>query len=596
MLRLALVVLAPAVALGAAEGILRLAGYGYPTGFFIGPDASGALTPNLRFGWRFFPRSLARLPSPAAMPAAKPAGTCRIFILGSSAAMGWPDQSFSFGRILEVMLRERYPGVRFEVINTGMAAINSNVIAEIARDCAARRPDLFIIYMGNNEVVGPYGPGTVFHRWTPSRAAIRAGLWAKSTALGQLMADLAGRLSSDADVPPDWGGMRMFIEHRVAADDPRLPTMYANFRENLADICRTARRAGAPVVLSTLAVNLRDCSPFASLHRPDLSPEDLAQWEPLFAAGAGLQATLQWDAATQEYQAAARIDDRYAELRYRLGRCLAETGRHDEARREFAAARDLDALRFRADSRTNQIIREAEGVTLVDAERVFQENDPAGGGVPGEELFYDHVHMTFDGNYLLARAVLEAAAERLPASFRERAPAPAPPATRDLCAERLALTVWDRYRIAVEIMKFTGVPPFTDQYDHLERRAGMYEALDALERGLTPEALTQAARTYEAAIRASPDDWQLRNNFGWLELNRGRDDAAIAAWRSSLAVFPRQPGNYANIANLLAKRGRTAEAVEQYEKVLELDPEPALAEAVRKGLRDCRARMAAERQ
>ena len=40
----------------------------------------------------------------------KPAGAVRIFVLGSSAAQGVPDPSFSFGRMLEVMLRERYPG------------------------------------------------------------------------------------------------------------------------------------------------------------------------------------------------------------------------------------------------------------------------------------------------------------------------------------------------------------------------------------------------------------------------------------------------------------------------------------------------------
>ena len=74
--------------------------------------------------------------------------------------MGMPNPAFSFGRILEVMLHERYPGCRFEVVNTSMTAINSHAILEIARDCSSQGGDLFVIYMGNNEVVGPYGPGT----------------------------------------------------------------------------------------------------------------------------------------------------------------------------------------------------------------------------------------------------------------------------------------------------------------------------------------------------------------------------------------------------------------------------------------------------
>ena len=85
----------------------------------------------------------------------------------------------------------------------------------------------------------------------------------------------------------------------------------------------------------------------------------------------------------QKYEAAARIDDRFAELQFRLGRCLAAEGRSAEARERFVLARDLDALRFRADSRINAIIREvaaeqeAAGVRVVDAEQALAKSDLA---------------------------------------------------------------------------------------------------------------------------------------------------------------------------------------------------------------------------
>ena len=180
VLRLSLCVLSPILCFGLLEGGLRLGGYGYPTGFFLGPDANGVCTTNYRFGWRFFPRPLARDPHPCTL-SLKPAGAVRIFVLGGSAAMGTPDPAFSFGKVLAVMLREQYPGVQFEVVNGAMTAINSHVALEIARDCAARQPDLFVVYMGNNEVIGPYGPGTVFQQWSPSRSMIRTSLWVKST-------------------------------------------------------------------------------------------------------------------------------------------------------------------------------------------------------------------------------------------------------------------------------------------------------------------------------------------------------------------------------------------------------------------------------
>ena len=60
-------------------------------------------------------------------------GTFRIFVLGESAAMGDPDPAYGFSRYLEVMLRERYPSMKFEVVNTGSVAINSHVLLPIAR-------------------------------------------------------------------------------------------------------------------------------------------------------------------------------------------------------------------------------------------------------------------------------------------------------------------------------------------------------------------------------------------------------------------------------------------------------------------------------
>ena len=117
---------------------------------------------NDRFGYRFFPPALARTPVPMRMAVKKPANTYRIFVFGESAAMGDPDPSFGAWRYLQVLLHERFPGTDFEVVCVAMTAINSHVILPIARECARRDGDLWIIYMGNNEMVGPFGGGTVF--------------------------------------------------------------------------------------------------------------------------------------------------------------------------------------------------------------------------------------------------------------------------------------------------------------------------------------------------------------------------------------------------------------------------------------------------
>ena len=51
-----------------------------------------------------------------------------------------------------------------------MTGINSHVILPLARDCEEARADVWVIYMGNNEVVGPFGAGTVFGSQTTAAA------------------------------------------------------------------------------------------------------------------------------------------------------------------------------------------------------------------------------------------------------------------------------------------------------------------------------------------------------------------------------------------------------------------------------------------
>src|ERR1700757_742822 len=115
------------------------------------------------------------------IPKTKAPGTYRIFVLGESAAMGDPDSAYGFSRYLEVMLRERYPATRFEVVNTGSVAINSHVTLQIAEGLAKEKPDLFILYSGNNEVVGPYGPGTALTASGMTLPVIRGSIFFHST-------------------------------------------------------------------------------------------------------------------------------------------------------------------------------------------------------------------------------------------------------------------------------------------------------------------------------------------------------------------------------------------------------------------------------
>jgi hypothetical protein len=184
-----LALLVPILVLGMVEAALRVADYGFPTAFFLSVKEPGRsmLTDNPKYGWRFFPPAVARAPRPLYLSAHKSPGTVRIFVFGESAAMGDPEPAYGFARQLERLLQARHPEHKIEVVNTAMTAINSHVMRQIARDCESREGDFWLVYAGNNEVIGPFGAGTIFGRQAPSRATVRLILALKTTRLGQLV-------------------------------------------------------------------------------------------------------------------------------------------------------------------------------------------------------------------------------------------------------------------------------------------------------------------------------------------------------------------------------------------------------------------------
>src|SRR6201997_2478250 len=126
LLPIASTVFVPLLLIAIVEAALRAFDVGFPTALTQPCTIKGqpAACYNLFFVAPFFPPGMIKLPQVYAIPAAKAAKTYRIFVLGESAAMGDPEPSFGFSRYLEVMLRERYPDMKFEVVNTGSVAIN----------------------------------------------------------------------------------------------------------------------------------------------------------------------------------------------------------------------------------------------------------------------------------------------------------------------------------------------------------------------------------------------------------------------------------------------------------------------------------------
>ncbi|MCZ2080396.1 MAG: tetratricopeptide repeat protein [Bryobacteraceae bacterium] len=554
--RIALIFLAPVAAFVLLEAVLRISDYGFATQFFVQAAQPGEYTTNQRFGERFFPKALARTPIPTLLSKQKDPGTYRIFVLGESAAMGIPEPAYSFGRVLEVMLREIYAGARFEVVNAAMTAINSHAILPIARDCASFQPDLFVALIGNNEVVGPFGPGTVFGTMPPVLWLVRVNVWQTSTRTGQLFRNVLAKFRKQSE-PVEWRGMEMFLDKQVAWDAAALHGVYGNFRRNLEDIAQTAERAGAAVLFSTVPSNLKDSPPFAS------TQPDNERWQELYRRGVELETAEQWSDALTAYRQAAALDGESAELHFRIGRCHLALNQTGAARDAYIAARDRDLLRFRADSVLNGIIRKLRGtrVYVVDAETEF--------GLAGHERFYEHVHLNERGNYELARLIAQRFDSVAPPWIKRKGSMP----SMEAVAAQLALTDWDRYKLARQMKAMMDRPPFTNQTGSAQARSKREKALYRMEENArTAGAMEHARRSYENALAKRPADLLL--HVRWAEFLRDERQYGRAAeeWRILNSRLPGIANWLAAHAAVLADAGRIEEAVSQYRQALRVDP------------------------
>ncbi|MBI4325272.1 MAG: tetratricopeptide repeat protein [Chloroflexi bacterium] len=553
---------------------MSLAGYGYPTQFLLQNIDNGqrVLTDNPRFTWRFMPPRLSRSPQPIQLPADKPAKTCRIFVFGESAAMGDPDPAFGFSRIFQVLLAARWPDRQFEVINTAFPASNSHIIREIARDCSGRQGDFWVVYMGNNEALGAYGATAAFGASAPGRLTIRAGLFLKEFRTGQLLADWAGRMR-----PPGPQNseelMETLLKQPVRQDDPVLPRIYNLFEDNLETVLRAAGTAGARVLVNTMVSNLKDCGPFMPGLPPALAKNRRLDWERQLQDGARSLAEGSPRQALDCLSPAAQLDDRHAELQFQLGRACLALAQTNEARQHLEAARDLDGFRARADSTINQIIRRAaarhqrEGVRLIDAERAFSAASP--GGVTGDELLCEHVHLRFEGNYLLARLQADAIAAWLP-------PSPGPAGgwlSQAECARRLGLTDWHRGRFLSGLRRQLSGALFQRQSNRAEREGRLRQALRSIEPANRPEALPKHLTVMREALQRSPRDWVLHDQLGKLLLAFGDRAGAAKAWSNVVQIMPNAFIGHYQLGLLLNQPATAVQALEPLLTASELRPQ-----------------------
>ena len=291
----------------------------------------------------------------------------------------------------------------------------------------------------------------------------------------------------------------MFVNHEVAPSSPLKTTVRQNFQRNLADLVASGRRQQVKILLNTVAVNKRDCPPFASLIAADGSS---------------------------------------AQTAYEQGKNALAQGDYAAAGKALQHAVDWDALPFRTDAEENEIIRQLAMSAHSDSVRLFDADRDLGADNPdhlcGEETFYEHVHFNAAGAYRLGTAWAREVDHMLPSAW----PRNSQWGEATACAERLGLSGWNQAIVWDHMCSRLQVPPLATQTNNALRLAALSANTRLIRQSLTPDLAIQVGDNFQHQLKAHPADFMLRENYAIFLQATGNLTAAQQQWEQLQDQLP----------------------------------------------------------
>jgi tetratricopeptide (TPR) repeat protein len=365
-------ILLPVIIVILLEFSLRLFNYGRTYDQWI-PAGDGRLTLNPEIAFRYF-YNTDRVPSANHnyFDEIIKENSYRVFVMGGSSAAGFPySPNGAFSRYIRKRLELLYPEKQIEVVNIAMSAINSYALRDMLPGVIEKEPDLIIIYAGHNEYYGALGVGSV-ETLGDTRFLVNTVIWLNRFKTFELMRDFVKSVSGWFSSPVKSDGTlmaRMSQRQLIPFDSEKYYSGLNQYEGNLRDILEMAKEKSVPVILGRLVSNLKDQKPFESIRESEYPPAD-----EIFKSA-------------HEKLISSKISDADSLFRF---------------------AKDLDALRWRAPEKLNQIIDDlgkefnfpvVKLDSVLNAESIY--------GIVGDDLITDHLHPNLRGFQIIGREIFD---------------------------------------------------------------------------------------------------------------------------------------------------------------------------------------------
>jgi hypothetical protein len=350
--------------------------------------------------------------------------TIDIVMIGGSSASGFPfAPRMSLDRIIAWQLGRVFPDRTVRADNRAEAGLVLESAIERLGGLE-RRPDLLIIYSGQNEFQSRFGWLRTVHHYrheskaTPRLIARRARKWSS-------VAEFLGRdLDRFEAALASWG-----MDEKAPVDSPcctpaEYAAILADYRLRLDGLLDDCDAAGILTMVVVPPSNDGSFDPNRSILPPETSrAEQRAFIARLEEVRHGEEADPA--RAIEGYRRLIAEQPGFAETHFRLARLLEAAGSFGEARDEYIRARDLDGLPIRCPTPFLEVCRELgrrHHCIVIDAPRLLALACPH--GILDDRMFNDVHHPSLNAFVTMARDAIRQLKGRGAFGWPEDVPAP----------------------------------------------------------------------------------------------------------------------------------------------------------------------------